>query len=354
MKKHFYAVIMAGGGGTRLWPASHRGRPKQLMSLGGGNKSLLKQAVDRAAAVVGMDHILVVTAASQAEAVAEELEELEDKQILAEPVGRNTAPCIGLAAEILYRQDPSAVMAVLPADHHIEDVSGFSKVASKALEQAASGVIVTLGIRPHRPETGYGYIEAGDPVEGVQGVHWSKGFVEKPDLETANRYMETGRFFWNSGMFFMKAEEILAQMAKVMPSLRGSLEVLGEASTKGPEQLKEALQEVYPGLDAISIDYGVMERVDRMQVVPADFGWNDVGSWSALEEILDADDNSNIQEGRALFVDSKDCISFSDDGRVVALLGVSGLAVISSEKGVLVCPKERAQEVRRVVAALEE
>jgi len=324
------------------------------MSLGGGTKSLLQQAVDRAAAVVGMDHILVVTAASQAESVAKDLEELEAGQILAEPVGRNTAPCIGLAAEVLYRKDPSAVMAVLPADHHIEEVDAFSKVASQALEQAVSGVIVTLGIRPHRPETGYGYIEAGDVVEGAEGVHWSKGFVEKPDLKTAKRYMETGRFFWNSGMFFMKAEEILAQMARLMPSMRKALEVLGDSSEKGSEQLKKALQEVYPKLDAISIDYGVMEKVDRMQVVPADFGWNDVGSWAALEEILEADENSNIQEGEALFVDSEDCISFSDDGRVVALLGVSGLAVISSEKGVLVCPKQRAQEVRRVVAALDE
>jgi mannose-1-phosphate guanylyltransferase len=245
-------------------------------------------------------------------------------------------------------------MAVLPADHHIADPQGFAEAASLALDQAATGEIVTLGIRPTRPETGYGYIEMGDPVSAANGVYRAKEFKEKPDLETARSYVEAKRFLWNSGMFFMPAERILREIEAWLPDLSEALGRIAEALARGRGDFEQTLASVYPGVEPISVDYGIMEKVSKLQVVPAEFGWNDVGNWAALGDIHSADDAENVSLGDNLLIDSKDSIVFSDDGRTVALLGVSDLVVVSSGDGVLVCPKSKSQEVRRVVSALKD
>ncbi len=391
MREHFYAVIMAGGGGTRLWPASRPERPKQLMSFGSSNDSLLSETVERAAGVVGKEHVLVVVAANGAKSVLEDLKDFHAKQVpaefsqgksdalgekgsgdphegnrkgvgvhpmgvpgvLVEPVGRNTAPCIGLAALLLAQKDPEAIMAVLPADHHIQDINAFRTTVTQALVQAAKGFIVTLGIRPDRPETGYGYIETGSLIDGAEGVFWSKGFVEKPDLKTAQRYLNAGNFLWNSGMFFMSAKKIIQEIHSSMPDLGKALTRLRDALQRGEGAFKEDLQRVYPEMESVSIDYGVMEKVEDLQVIPADIGWNDVGSWSALEDILGRDENDNTKQGEALFVESKGCVTYSDDGKLIALLGMQDVVVVSSGEGVLVCPKDKAQNVREITEILK-
>ncbi len=353
MNNNYYGVVMAGGGGTRLWPASRQGRPKQLMALGTGKTTLLRGAVERAAALAGEKKILVITAKDQAESVGRELRDLHAEQIIVEPVGRNTAPCIGLAAALLFSVNENAVMAVLPADHHVRDEKTFKKAALTALRQASKGYIVTLGIRPDRPETGYGYIEIGESVSPKDGVYWSKGFVEKPDVKTAERYLKEGKHLWNSGMFFMSAKKILSEMDRFMPELAAALYGLTASYREGRDVFEGELKQVYPSLEAVSIDYGVMEKVDEIQVIPTDPGWNDLGSWAALEDILVKDDKGNAVEGDVHFVGSENCIAYSDDGRTIALLGVEDLIVVSSSNGVLVCPKQKAQDVRLIVDALK-
>ncbi len=347
-----HVVVMAGGGGTRLWPVSRPDRPKQLMSLTGG-RSLLAETVRRALLLAPRDRILVVTRRDQVEASLTSVPDLGRERFLAEPVGRNTAACIGLAAVFLRHRDPEAVLAVLPADHYILDAQGFAQVARDALARAAQGPIVTLGIRPDRPETGYGYIEMGDLVDEATGSHRAVRFVEKPDLATAQRYLDAGRFLWNSGMFFMRADRILAEMERSMPKLREALARLEAALGKGREIFDRALEEIYPGLESISIDYGVMEKVSDMEVIPADFGWNDVGSWAALPKILEGDGGGNVTVGRVVALDDTGCVIYNDEARPVAVVGMRDVIVVSSKAGVLVIPKDRAQEVRRVVAALE-
>ena len=349
----WYAVVMAGGGGTRLWPSSRPGRPKQLMTVQ-GTKSLLSVAVDRAAALVGGHAgVIVVTRADQVEPARSHVPGLGDDQILGEPIGRNTAPCIGLSATVLHHKDPNAVIAVLPADHFIFDVDGFVSTCRAAMQEAETGGIVTVGIQPDRPETGYGYIEMGDLVNEARDVHHAARFVEKPDLETARGYLASGRYLWNSGMFFMRVDRILAEIREHMPDLARGLDRIGAGLDDGDDAFRNALGQVYPELDAVSIDYGVMEKVSDMKVIPGQFGWNDVGSWAALEQIHDADLDGNISVGSVVALDDKGCIMVSDDDRPVAVLGVQDLVVVSSQAGVLVIPKSRVQEVRRIVTELK-
>ncbi len=350
--QHWFSVVMAGGGGTRLWPASRPQRPKQLMSVT-GKRSLLADTVGRAGQLTGLDQVLVVTRADQVDASIEDVPELGKDRFLAEPVGRNTAACIGLAAVVLRHEDPDAVMAVLPADHFILDEEGFVATARRAMERAESAGIVTLGIRPSRPETGYGYIEMGEVADDRLGVYRAVRFVEKPDLATAKQYLESGRFLWNSGMFFMRAERILAEMERLMPDLFEALAEISAALERKDGSFQAVLTRVYPGLQPLSIDYGVMEKVPSMEVIPSEFGWNDVGSWSALELIHEPDDRGNVAVGDPVILDAEGSIVYCDDGRPIAVLGVSDLVVVSSEAGVLVVPKSRAQEVRRIVAELE-
>ncbi len=349
-----YAVIMAGGSGTRFWPLSRQRRPKQLLAIGTA-KPLIVETVERLAPLVPLENVRVVAGRQHAGPIADLLPALPADGVLVEPCARNTAPCIGLAAVHLARQDPDAVLAVLPADHHIADAVGFRGLVEAAAERALAGEIVTLGIRPTRPETGYGYIhfDADDRVEaaGGIGVHAVRRFVEKPPREVAERYLADGSYLWNSGMFFFTAARILDDIGRYLPEMRAELEAIGAAI--GTPDYDQVLAERFAAIKGVSIDYGVMEHAARVRVVPAEMGWNDVGHWAALADFADADDAGNVASGDALLVDASDNIVHSE-GALVAAVGVSGLVVVATPDAVLVCPREQAQDVRKIVDALKE
>lgn len=350
-----YIVILAGGSGTRFWPVSRVARPKQLISVVDG-PTMLRRTVERVLAMKPK-RILVVTNQLQAEETECQLVGYRRHvpiDIIAEPVGRNTAPAIGLAATLIAKRDPQAVMTVLPADHFIRDEIGLQGSLLVAAQAARNGYLVTLGIIPTRPETGYGYIEADMTLRG-DGPFPVLRFVEKPPLEQALRYLEAGNFLWNSGMFVWRADVILEELGNYMPELAVELDRLQFGDDVWDvSDLEPQIEDIYARVGSQSIDYGVMERSERVKVVPADIGWSDVGSWSALPELLEADLAGNVVTNSAahIAIESVGCI-VSGHGGLVATLGVNDLVVVSSGDALLVCPKERAQDVRAVVEALK-
>ena len=345
-----YAVIMAGGSGTRFWPASRRLRPKQLLPLG-SEVPLLRETLERVVPLCGLERVLIATGSHLADATLAALPELDPAQLLVEPVARNTAPCLGWAAATVARTDPHAVIMALPADPHIGDVDAYRHALDLALERAREGVITTIGIRPTHPETGYGYIEA---VPGPGPVLDVARFVEKPDAERAARFLADGNFYWNAGMFFFRAADLLAEVRAHLPQLAAGLEQLDEAAAEGREA--EALAEVFPTLPSISIDHGVMEHVGRMAVVPGDFGWSDLGSWLAVADLASCDERGNSAPAHALFVDADDNyvvdLRKSAGKRALALVGVRDLVVVETDDALLIVPRQQAQRVREVVDAL--
>ncbi|MBT0663180.1 mannose-1-phosphate guanylyltransferase [Geobacter pelophilus] len=349
-----YAVILAGGSGTRFWPLSRKRTPKQLMSVFGG-RSMLQRTIDRVLPLKPK-RILVITNAEQAAATAEQLAYVKGVplDIIAEPVGRNTAPAIGLAAAVIARHDSQGVMVVLPADHFIADEERFRATLLAAREPAFNGYLVTLGITPDRPETGYGYIEADKAYRGA-GPYPVKRFVEKPNLEKALEYLEAGSFYWNSGMFLWRADTILEEMSSHMPELYRELDGLDSGSDIWEiADLKPQIEAIYGRIASESIDYGIMEKSEKVEVLPAEFGWSDVGSWSAMPALLEADTNGNVamNDTRLIAIDAKGCL-VNGSGKLVALVGVSDLAVVNTDDALLVCPLDRAQDVKKVVEELE-
>ncbi len=343
-----YGVILAGGGGTRLWPASRRARPKQLMRLPGGDETLLAATCRRASRAA--DRSIAVIAADQAEVLAPSLGDVE---VLCEPVGRNTAAAIGLAAAHLVARDPDAVMGVLPSDHHIADDDAFSAAAARAFALAEErGAVVSIGARPTRPETGFGYLELGEPLDG--GARAVRRFVEKPSATAAAAMVTGGGFLWNTGMCFARAGRLLADIERHLPETHRALAAIGAAVARGDAAAADAAAaEHYPALPSISIDHGVLEHLSDIVCVAGDFGWNDVGSWSALAEIAPAGEDGNVSVGQVVAVDgARGNIAVADPGRLIALIGVEDLVVVQAGDAVLVVPRSRAQEVREAVAAL--
>lgn len=347
-----YIVILAGGSGTRFWPLSRTRTPKQLMSVFGG-KSMLQRTVERVLPL-NPERILVVTNRIQVAETARQLKEYGTDRIsiVAEPAARNTAPAIGLAAAIIERQDPTAVMAVLPADHYISDEETFRTTLLQAAEIAGAWSLVTLGIVPTGPETGYGYIEA-DAVSG-SAVLPVRRFVEKPDRAKALEFLAAGNFYWNSGMFVWRADVILDRIRSHMPALSAGLSVLAvPENIDRLAAMEEQVAKLYAGLEGQSIDYGVMEKAEGVKVIPASFGWSDVGSWSALPELLPADANGNVlmDAGQLVALDARNCLVRSGD-RLVALVGVEDLVVVDTDDALLVCPRQRAQDVKQITEEL--
>ena len=347
-----YVLIMAGGKGSRFWPLSRESRPKQLLAVT-GDQPMIRLTVDRILPIVPAERILVITGEAHQQAITDLLPDLPSENIIAEPVGRNTAPCIGLGARLIKARCPDGVMVVLPADHLITRTAEFRRLIGQAVEMARDGsFLVTLGISPDRPETGYGYIEASAEPVGTSGIdaHRVLNFHEKPDRETAESYLSTGRFYWNSGMFIWRVDVILGWLEQLLPALYRDLERIA-AEFHSP-RFAGVMEAQYPNLQAVSIDFGVMEKADDVLVLPADIGWTDIGSWTVAREHWPLRDG-NAVSGSAVLVDSKDCAVYSQAGRVIALVGVRDLVVVDTEDAVLICQADRDQDVRRVVDALE-
>jgi mannose-1-phosphate guanylyltransferase len=345
-----YAVIMAGGSGTRFWPLSRSARPKQLLALGPDDRSLLRATAERVWDTLPAERTFVVTSEQLREQVAQELPELQPHQILAEPVGRNTAPCVGWAATHLKRLDEDAIMCVLPADHYIGDAEAYVDTLQRGLDAATHGDYVTIGIRPTRAETGYGYIEVGSELD--PGVFRARRFVEKPNQQRAEQFVASGNFLWNSGMFFFLASRILEAIDQHLPGLGQELQRYDAAARAGNEA--DLIKETYATLPAVSIDHGIMEKVDAVSVVPGSFEWSDLGSWTSAWELAPQDDHANVLPEGGIAVDASSNYVAAPEGKLVALVGVDDLVVVDSGDALLVVPKDRAQDVREIVAALRE
>lgn len=350
-----YGVIMAGGGGTRFWPLSRRQRPKQLLNLS-GKGLMINETLERLSKTVDWENMFIVTNASQEKLMREEVEErFPGEHILVEPAARNTSACIGYAAMEIVRKYGDGIMCVLPSDHFIKDTEEFARVLEAAVLTAEqTDALVTIGIEPAFAATGYGYIkqEKGSQTPiGDKNYSIVEEFVEKPDEETAKKYLESGEYLWNSGMFIWKASTILSYMERLLPDVYKELDTIG--NSMGTEKERETIERIYPAIPKISIDYGIMERADHVLVIPGDFGWNDIGSLDMLHLMKEADQDGNIRYGETLCENSKNCIVYGTD-KLVAAVGLEDMIIVQTEDAVLVCPRERAQEVKNAVDRLAE
>lgn len=350
MNRHHYGLILAGGRGTRFWPRSRKRNAKQVLNVI-GERSLIQATVDRLAPVIPPERIWILTNEHLRDTILEQLPGIPKEQILAEPAQRNTAPAIGLAAHILHSIDPDAVMGVFPADHVVGKPSVYRAVLKAALKGGESGSLMVVGVQPRWPETGYGYIEfpkgtaaaVGAPV-GVRRFH------EKPELRKAKRYLAAGNFFWNSGMFFWRAGVLLDEMRKHLPR---TATILAALPAFRDRKFAAEMKRCFPLCENISIDYAVLEKAKNVAGIPApDFGWNDVGSWNAVYELLPRDAKGNVAIHDSVLLDSHN--NFVDArGKVVALLGVRDLIVVDTPDALLVAARDRAQAVGDIVKDLE-
>ena len=352
MAANIYPVILSGGSGTRLWPQSRTSYPKQFLPLV-SDQSLLQETARRVSDPTAFAAPLMVCNEEHRFLVAEQLREIgiQPSHIVLEPVARNTAPAVAVAAFLLAARDPDALMLVLPSDHMIGDTGALQAAIQTAADAAKDGALVTFGIKPTRPETGYGYIAAGGPVDNTQGCLKVESFVEKPDLATAEGYLKDGSYFWNSGMFLFAASVFLEECGLFEPDILEGAEAAVAGAETDLDFLRLAMAP-FAAVPSKSIDYAVMERTMRATVVPADIGWNDVGSWASLGEIGDKDADGNVIKGDSLAIDSRNSF-ISTDGPLVTVLGVEDLAVVATMDAVLVLPLDRTQDVKTIIDRLK-
>lgn len=345
---NIYGIIMAGGGGTRFWPLSRIARPKQLINLT-GKDLMINETIDRISSVIPKKDIFIVTnSVQQEEMIKSTIGRIEGNHILCEPIGRNTAACIGYAAMKLVKEYGDGIMCIFPADHYIKDEIGFSKVLQKAIKVAEiKDSLVTIGIKPTFPSTGYGYIkyEQSDSVE-KKVVE----FKEKPKQDVARRYLESNEYVWNSGMFIWKASVILRKFEVLLPDIYAYLEKIGTAIEENHEQ--ETINEIYKDIPSISVDYGIMEKSENVEVLLADIGWNDVGSFDSLEAVCDKDENGNVNRGNNILLDTTNSVVYGKE-RLIATIGLDNVVIVDTDDAVLVCKKDNSQNVKAIVDILK-
>lgn len=343
------AVIMAGGQGTRFWPLSVERYPKQFLQIV-GKRSMLQETASRLQPLLSPEDIFVVSSQPYVEEIKAQLPFLDSEHLIVEPEGRNTAPCIGLAAlQLKLLSGSDEVMVVLPSDHMIRDVAEFHEVLQAAEELARNDWLITFGIQPTAAATGYGYLKRGESVGQLQqrDAFRVDQFLEKPDRTAAERFLEEGGYYWNSGMFVWKIDTILAEIERRMPLLSAGL-----AEIENSWQDSDRVAAIFGGFEKISIDYGVMEKAERVAVLPCRLGWSDVGNWNALKEFLPADKNGIAANCMVESVDARDCLVFAEDSRLVALIGVQDLVVVDTPNALLICPSEQTEDVKKVVEQL--
>ncbi len=354
MPEHQYAVIMAGGGGTRLWPVSRKEKPKQLLPLI-GQETLFQSTVARLKDMFPPERILVVTVEEQAREMKEQAPDIPTENYLIEPGPRGTASVVGLAAMVLQKRDPQATMAVLPSDHFIRNVDLFHYLLNAAFDVADDGYLVTLGITPTAPSTAYGYIQQGKAVDGKYKypVYSVKKFIEKPNEETAQKFLRSGDHSWNSGMFIWRADTIMKEIHSQMPTLSETLGVIEKSW--GTVNQNEVLSKNWPGLKNETVDYGIMEKAERVAVLPAGgLGWSDVGSWSSLFEVLLPDMNGNIATNAGLHLahETHNTLVYGGHDRLIVTIGVDDMVIVDTGDALLVCKIDQAQKVKEVVEHL--
>lgn len=349
----YYALIMAGGGGTRLWPMSRQSRPKQALPLV-GDRTMFQLAVERLKPLFPPERIIVATVEAMVANLRQQAPSLPAGNFIIEPEGRDTAPAIGLAALHIAQRNPEAIMAVLTADHFIRDTEGFRVALAAARDIASEGGIVTLGIKPSFASTGFGYIEHGESsgkVNGLDTFHVN-AFVEKPPQATAETFFAGGRHSWNSGMFIWQVSRFQSELARLRPKLAKQLDAIAKGLAN--DTYDETLAKVWPDIERISVDYAVMEGAQNVRVIPVSIGWDDVGSWSALLDINATDENGNVALGEEApyFLDTRGALVASD--KLVAVIGVDDIVIIDTGDALLVCKRDRAQDVKAIVERLKQ
>jgi mannose-1-phosphate guanylyltransferase len=350
---HLYAVIMAGGVGSRLWPRSRSATPKQFLDLL-GSRTMLQETVDRIQPLIPLDRVLVVVSEEHADTVRAQVGGLPVENVIVEPGPRGTAPCIGLAATVLMERDSEATMAVCPADHVISDAAGFRQAIAAAAQIAQDDYLVTLGIAPDQPHVGYGYIQRGASLGEVLGTpaFQVKRFTEKPDAAAAQHFVDSLEYYWNGGIFIWRTGTILDAMKALLPRLHSELQLVAGA-WHSPDRM-DVLGAAWDRVPRTTIDYGIMEKATRVAVVPVDIGWDDVGNWATLSAMVEGDElgNATYGGGHPLLLETADTYVYTTAGRLIATVGLEGFVVVDTPDALLICPKDRAQDVRDAVERL--